>query len=545
MSAQQPGWEDSLGDAVQPGDVLAGKYRVDRVLGVGGMGVVVQAWHLQLDERVAVKFLLPEMGANQEALARFEREARAAFKIKSEHVARVSDVGKLDSGAPYMVMEFLAGADLASLIERNKTLPIHDAVEYVLQAAEAVAEAHTIGIIHRDLKPENLFLIERADGSPCIKVLDFGLSKVRRAPGDSSMRSRALTATQQVMGTPQYMSPEQWMSAKDVGPSTDLWALGVIIYELVTGVQPFQREQLAQMCSAILNAPHPLMSTYRPDVPPALENVVARCLAKRPEDRFPNVAELALALAPFTTQRGQQSAMRVAATFQKAGVTTSAGIDVRTAGLAGPQSLGVPPEALGSYGAGAQSLGVPPEALGSYGAGGPAYGTSPTALASTSGAHPAMPGAGFDLAAPGRAHTAQSWQQAPATGPARSRKALVVAALAGIGLAGGIAAALALGRGSTSTASAAASSSARAAAAADAEPATRTGVAPTGTAGAGGSEQEEAVDAAASASATAPPAATAGPAPAKPWGAKPPPRTGPPVPPKTRPKNNDDLFRHR
>src|SRR5262245_57586046 len=151
---------------VKEGDVLAGKYRIERVLGEGGMGVVVAAMHLQLDERVAIKFLLPGALHNPEAVARFAREARAAVKIKSEHVARVSDVGTLETGAPYMVMEFLQGRDLSAVLAQNGAFPLADAAEFVLQACEALAEAHALGIVHRDLKPANLFLANRADGSP-------------------------------------------------------------------------------------------------------------------------------------------------------------------------------------------------------------------------------------------------------------------------------------------------------------------------------------------------------------------------------------------
>src|ERR1051326_8983161 len=181
---------------VKEGGVLAGKYRVERVLGVGGMGVVVSALHLQLDERVALKFLLPDALENQEAVARFQREARAAVKIKSEHVARVSDVGQLENGAPYMVMEYLEGSDLSDVLKQRGSLPVEEAVQYVLEACEAIAEAHALGIVHRDLKPSNLFLAKRPDGRSIVKVLDFGISKVRASGG---MADAAMTKTSSVM----------------------------------------------------------------------------------------------------------------------------------------------------------------------------------------------------------------------------------------------------------------------------------------------------------------------------------------------------------
>src|SRR5215471_2945366 len=196
---------------IHPGTVLAGKYRVDRLLGQGGMGVVVEAHHIALDERVALKFLLPDYAQHPEASQRFLREARAAVKIKTEHVARVSDVGTLDTGAPYMVMEFLEGTDLSKYLENYGTLSIEDAIDYVIQGCEAIAEAHSYGIVHRDLKPANLFLTKRPDGSPLVKVLDFGISKVIGGGGIEN-----LTKTMAALGSALYMSPEQMQQTKSV-----------------------------------------------------------------------------------------------------------------------------------------------------------------------------------------------------------------------------------------------------------------------------------------------------------------------------------------
>ncbi len=304
-----PSWDELLGGQLLPGDVLAEKYRLDELIGQGAMGFVIRALHVQLDEPVAVKFLLPEYAANQEALVRFEREARAAFKIKCEHVTRVLDVGRVEDGAPFMVMEFLEGIDLGDLVCDRTVLPIQEAVDYVLQACEAVAEAHLLGIVHRDLKPENLFVTTRRDGSACIKVLDFGLSK--ELPLKTGERQRALTSNEQVMGTAQYMSPEQWVSARDVGPATDIWALGVILYEIITGHSPFLRDKLARVCGAVLNEDPPPLTTLLPDAPPGLDEALRKCMTKDVVKRFERVSDFAAALAPFASPVGKEQAARI------------------------------------------------------------------------------------------------------------------------------------------------------------------------------------------------------------------------------------------
>jgi serine/threonine protein kinase len=301
----------------RPGDVLAGKYRVERVLGRGGMGVVVAAHHLQLEERVALKFLLPEAVKNPHAVARFVREARSAVKIKGEHVARVTDVGQLENGTPYIVMEYLEGVDLAAWLKHRGPLPIPLAVDFVLQACEAVADAHALGIVHRDLKPANMFCVKRSDGALSIKVLDFGISKVMTpgAPGHD------LTGTTALVGTPYYMSPEQMHSAKTVDSRTDIWALGVILFELVTGRPPFDGETLPQLAIRIANEPAPPARALRADVPLGLDHVIANCLAKAREGRYPSVAELAIALKDFGSKQAKASVERVLGTLKRAGIS--------------------------------------------------------------------------------------------------------------------------------------------------------------------------------------------------------------------------------
>jgi len=311
-----------MSSEVHEGQILAGKFRIERVLGQGGMGVVVAARHLQLEERVALKFLLPEALGNPIAVERFAREARAAVKIKSEHVARVSDVGTLESGSPYMVMEYLQGEDLANWVRRYGAMPIPDAIEFLLQACEAIGEAHALGIVHRDLKPANLFVTHRADGSPCIKVLDFGISKLT-ATASGGAPELEMTRTQAVMGSPLYMSPEQMSSTRNVDTRTDIWALGVIFYEMLTGRVPFEAETMPQLCGMNLQDPPRPLRQLRPDVPEGLEAIVLRCLEKPRERRFNNVADLALSLAPYGSAVAQRSAQRIARVLGAAGIPSA------------------------------------------------------------------------------------------------------------------------------------------------------------------------------------------------------------------------------
>jgi serine/threonine-protein kinase len=290
---------------VKRGDVLAGKYRVESVLGMGGMGVVVAATHLELLEPRAIKLMLPEALESQESVERFLREARAASRLLSEHVARVHDVGRLPTGAPYMVMEYLAGADLRVILRQRGRIPVGEAVLYALQASEALAEAHAAGIVHRDLKPANLFLTARRDGSPCIKVLDFGISKVR------STDDPEMTTTQAVLGSPTYMSPEQMRSARSVDARTDVWSLGVILYRLITGDPPFQADNLTELITLVISTTPVPPSQVVPDVPEGFDDVLLRCLERDLDQRWASVGELAAALLPFAPEEARGSVDRI------------------------------------------------------------------------------------------------------------------------------------------------------------------------------------------------------------------------------------------
>ena len=278
----------SLG-GIETGEVLLRKYRVESVLGAGGMGVVIAVRHTGLGALFAMKLLLPEVATRSVAVDRFLSEARAAARLVSDHVVRVHDVGRLPNGSPYMLMEHLEGTDLAALIDDFGPLCPHDAIDYVLQALDAIVEAHSLGIVHRDLKPANLFLTKRASGRSCVKVLDFGISQ------DACRKGPSLTQSGGVVGTPFYMSPEQMRSAK-VDHRSDIWSLGVVLYELLTDAVPFPGESVLQVCARVLDGAPISLAAKAPLVPARLTAIVERCLASDPDDRFQSAVELSDAL---------------------------------------------------------------------------------------------------------------------------------------------------------------------------------------------------------------------------------------------------------
>jgi len=287
---------EAIPSPVSQGEIVAGKYRVERVLGVGAMGLVVSARHTTLDQVVAIKFLVASrFDTPEESIARFLAEARAAARIESDHVCRVFDVGTLPSGVPFMVMEHLEGRDLDEEIAARGPLPVVEAVDYVRQAADALAAAHQLGVVHRDIKPANLFLAVRPDGSRRVKVLDFGISKAHGEPHAPAAPGRAATS----LGSPAYMSPEQVRAAADIDARADIWSLGAILYELVTAQMAFVGGDVRAVLDMVLQDDPCPMSALRADVPPELEAVVMRCLSRDRERRWPTAAALARALAPW------------------------------------------------------------------------------------------------------------------------------------------------------------------------------------------------------------------------------------------------------
>jgi serine/threonine protein kinase len=276
---------------LRAGDVVGDKYRIERQLGSGGMGMVLQATHLQLNQPVALKFLVDSGLEPEIAAERFLREARATFRLRSEHTVRVMDVGTLPTGEPFMVMEMLVGKDFKQLVAERGPLPVAEASLYMLQVCNALQEAHALGIVHRDLKSRNLYVVARVDGTPCVKVLDFGISKVQ-----AESEAAPLTVPEMGMGSPRYMAPEQWTNASAVDARADIYAAGAVFYELLTGQIPLAGLPLAEVIKRIRAGAVPSPKEIRPDLPDAICRVVMRALRPRPEERFPTAMHLAQAI---------------------------------------------------------------------------------------------------------------------------------------------------------------------------------------------------------------------------------------------------------
>lgn len=293
------------------GDVLLRKYRVDGLIGEGGTGVVLAATHLQLEQRVAIKFLRRALETD-DLRTRFEREARAIGRIESEHVVAMLDAGALDDGSPYMVMELLDGRDLARVLKEDGPLPVERAVDCMMQVCEALRQAHAAGIVHRDLKPANLFLTRRTDDAVRVKVLDFGISKILdRSLTAADGKPHDVTSAYEVLGSPRYMAPEQLKSSRDVDGRADLWSVGAVLFQLITGRYPFEAENNVKATVAVLTAEPQRLCALAPHAPRDLEAVVARCLEKDVARRFQTAEELADALRPFASERARDSLDRI------------------------------------------------------------------------------------------------------------------------------------------------------------------------------------------------------------------------------------------
>jgi serine/threonine-protein kinase len=307
------------------GDVIAGKYRLEKVAGEGGMGIVYAAEHLLLKQRVAVKVLLPDAARSEAVVERFAREAQTAARINSDHVARVFDAGSLPSGAPFLVMEYLEGCDLEELLELQKNLPVREVVDYAIQACEALAHAHAINVVHRDLKPANLDLACRPDGGNHIKVIDFGISKRLKA----AQNEKKLTG-QHVLGSPVYMSPEQLRNAKEIDGRADLWSLGVVVYEMLTNTTPFDADGVGEIFAAILAEDPVPLNQRNTNVPQGLSDVISKCLKRDANERWQDAGELARALIPFGTGTWNEVVPRIDSLLARARMMKSLSTPIET-----------------------------------------------------------------------------------------------------------------------------------------------------------------------------------------------------------------------
>jgi serine/threonine protein kinase len=304
------------------GEVIGDKYVFERVIAEGGMAVVIAAMHQELGEIVAIKVLKPAMLVDRELVTRFAREAKTTVRVRSEYSVKVLDVGVDKIRGPFMVMEFLKGEDLRTVVDRDGKVAEKRVAEVAIQVCEALAAAHVLGIIHRDVKPENIFLT--SDGHiDSVRVLDFGISKAALT-GSVMNTDISLVKTQMLMGSPVYMSPEQMRSSSHVDGRADIWALGISMYEMLCGQPPFQSESVTNLCAMVLEKQPPPLMSVNPALDPRLCDIVMRCLRKDPGERFQNVGELAFSLLDHAPPRARMSVERIASKYAEIGVRVSA-----------------------------------------------------------------------------------------------------------------------------------------------------------------------------------------------------------------------------
>ncbi|MFZ5889849.1 MAG: serine/threonine-protein kinase [Myxococcota bacterium] len=297
------------------GKIVAGRYRVERMLGQGGMGSVWAGRHLTLGQLVAIKFIHPRLTNSVEALRRFDTEAKAAARLKTRHAVAVHDHGVTADSEPYIVMEYLDGESLEQMIRRRGRLPLAEVVAIIGQAARALIAAHEQGIVHRDLKPDNVFLARERDAGPLgylVKLVDFGIAKIVE---DDAARGAGTTQAGMVLGTPHYMSPEALTASAPVGPASDIWSLGACAFAAACGRVPFEGDAIGDVVLKVCAAPMPVPSRIAPELPQAFDEWFKRACARRLDERFPSIAEAAKALSSLESwnqERRENAAFELA-----------------------------------------------------------------------------------------------------------------------------------------------------------------------------------------------------------------------------------------
>ncbi len=327
------------------GKVLDGKYELVGLLGEGGMGEVYEAKHLLIGRRLAVKFLHSQYVSSEEVVTRFQREAQAAAAIGHENIIEVTDMGTTPEGAPYIVMEYLDGMDVKDLIAEQGTLSPERAANIMVQALSALQAAHTAKIIHRDLKPENIYLIQKTDQPDYVKILDFGISKFKALEGDDA---KGLTQTGTVLGTPYYMSPEQARGDQDLSARSDVYAMGVILYQMMAGCLPFDAPNYNALLIKILTEEPVDATEHNPEIPPELAEAINVSMARDPNDRYQDCIEFRRHLLPFVPgastrfETGLSPASRTAVNAALSATATETPLEMTRSGLDTPSKGKLP-----------------------------------------------------------------------------------------------------------------------------------------------------------------------------------------------------------
>lgn len=327
------------------GTTLAGKYRIDEKLSEGGMGTVYRGTHVLMDKTVAVKVLRPSLAADEKIVARFSREARAASRISHPHALSVTDFGEDENGVVFLVMEYLSGKTLKEVIRESGQMPLSRVVEILKQVSAALDAAHEQDVVHRDLKSDNIMLVSAAGGDYA-KVLDFGIAKIKEREGEYDP---GLTAPDLVIGTPQYMSPEQCSQAPDIDWRSDIYSLGVILYEMLVGHVPFTGPSPTEVMMKHLQEPAPSVLSEREDLPTAVATIVSRAMAKLPENRYQSAGALVedLMIAAETAAPQTQPAVATAPSTLKDDLDEQTLVRPRSTVITVPRPAQMPPQPIG------------------------------------------------------------------------------------------------------------------------------------------------------------------------------------------------------